>query len=60
MLNAPQTQVEYPCRTMANQLVAEASEGRSFAIGAAIRQRETDLIMEALVREYMTVRNAKI
>jgi hypothetical protein len=56
MLNALPTRLEYPYVTTAKQPAAIASEGRSFAVGAA-RQRETDLIMEALVREYMTVRN---
>ena len=59
MLNAVQIELEYPDGTTANQPVAKVAQGRCFAIDADT-QRQTDLIMEALVREYMTDRTVEI
>ncbi len=59
MLHAVQTKLEYPDGTAANRPVAKVAQDRCFAIDADT-QRQTDLIMEALVREYMTVRTVEI
>jgi hypothetical protein len=52
MLHECQTRLEFPYDAAANDAAAKASEGRVLAAAAA-RQRETDLIMEALLREYL-------
>jgi hypothetical protein len=59
MLHAVQTKLEYPDGTTANRPVAKVAQGRCSAINADTQQ-QTDLIMEALVREYMTDRTVEI
>ena len=47
-----QTKPEFPYGAAGNEAAGRASDRRPPAIAAA-RERETDLIMEALVREYL-------
>ena len=52
MLHELQSKLEFPHGATGNETAARASDAPSLATAAA-RQRETDLIMEALVREYL-------
>jgi hypothetical protein len=53
MLSGPKTELERACCATDNEAVARVSARPSLAT-RAVRQREADLIMEALVREYMS------
>jgi hypothetical protein len=52
MLHELQSKLEFRRGATGNETAARASDTPSLATAAA-RQRETDLIMEALVREYL-------